>query len=184
MRRRILPAALLALAGLALCAFAGAELVLNGKGMRTKLVFGSLYELALYLPKDMVGAHNNAIIQDARPMELVMTLKSSMVTRPRLVQAMDEGLEKAAKSGYASNKTKLFTDQFDDCQFQKGDVVVMRWENGGLVTLYRTPERPAAPASEKRLGRIADLELKQALYAIWLGNAPVQESLKKGLLGQ
>jgi hypothetical protein len=31
---------------------------------------------------------------------------------------------------------------------------------------------------------IAGLDFKQALYGIWLGNKPVQASLKKALLGK
>jgi hypothetical protein len=30
---------------------------------------------------------------------------------------------------------------------------------------------------------VAGLEFKAALFAIWLGSSPVQESLKQGLLG-
>ena len=60
----------------------------------------------------------------------------------------------------------------------------MRYGPGGLATLYRRPATAGAAASETRLGEIPGLDLKQALFAIWLGEVPVQRSLKDALLGK
>ena len=162
---------------------AAEELVLNGTGIRTKPILGAMYELSLYLPKEMKGAHPNAIIEDAKPMELSLLIKSSMITRDRFVEATSEGFAKAAESGYASNQTQLFLDQFSKTDFRKGDTIVMRYENDALVTLYRKAETKDSKPVETKLGRIAGPDLKKALFAIWLGNSPVQEALKKSLLG-
>ena len=40
-----------------------------------------------------------------------------------------------------------------------------------------------ADGSETTLGTIPCLDLKKALFAIWLGEVPAQDSLKKALLG-
>ena len=53
----------------------------------------------------------------------------------------------------------------------RGDNVI----SGGVSPL-RTPLAKQIPA-------ILGLDLKKALFAIWLGDSPVQESLKKALLG-
>ena len=156
-------------------------LVLNGVGLRTRPLIGTLYEMALHLPADMLGAHPKAIIEDGRPMELTMTIKSSMVTRPRLVEATTEGFEKAAKSGYPTTQSAEFLRQFDDREFRKGDVIRMRFENGGIVTYYLAANSKEPPPGQ-RIGRIAGREFKQALFAIWLGDQPVQDSLRQGLL--
>ena len=53
----------------------------------------------------------------------------------------------------------------------------MRYADGALATIYRT-----ADGAETPLGSIPGLELKKALFAIWLGDVPAQESLKQSLL--
>lgn len=180
---RLIPA-LIAVVLLACSAAVAEDLVLNGTGMRTKPLLGAMYDLSLHLPAQMQGAHPKAIIEDARPMELVLTLRSSLINRARFVEATSGGFAKAAESGYASDQTDAFLDQFAGIEFRKGDTISMRYENGGLVTTYRKTATKKSPAAETRLGRIPGLELKQALFAIWLGEAPVQKSLKQGLLGQ
>lgn len=159
------------------------KLILNGTGTRTKPILGAMYELSLYVPNEMKGAHPTALIEYGQPMEFVLTIKSSLISRARFVEATSEGFAKAAKSGYASDQTQAFLDQFGGIEFRKGDAVVMRYENGGLVTLYRKTATSDSDAFETKLGRISGIELKKALFAIWLGNSPAQESLKKGLLG-
>jgi hypothetical protein len=181
--RRLVPA-LTAVVLLACTATAAEDLVLNGSGVRTKPILGVMYDLSLHLPAQMKGAHPKAIIEDGRPMELVLTLRSSMINRARFVEATSGGFAKAAESGYAADQTGAFLDQFANTEFRKGDSISMRYENGGLVTTYRKTATKQSPAAETRLGRIPGLELKQALFAIWLGDAPVQNSLKQGLLGK
>ncbi len=154
-------------------------LVLNGSGLRSKMILGTMYELSLYVPEALKGAEAQAILESDQPMELILDIKSSLITRTRFVEATTEGFSKAAKAGYVSEQTQTFLDQFADTEFKKGDTVVMRQDSGGLSTLYRKP----ADGSEVPLGRIPGLDLKKALFAIWLGDVPVQASLKKGLLG-
>ncbi len=183
MKKSLLWIAAATWAVLATTAPAAEDLILNGSGTRTKLILGAMYELSLYVPKEMKGAHPTAIIEDAKPMELSLLIKSSMITRDRFVEATSEGFAKAAESGYSSNQTQLFLDQFSKTEFRKGDTIVMRYENDGLVTLYRKAESNDSKSVETKLGRIPGPDLKKALFAIWLGKNPVQESLKKSLLG-
>ncbi len=178
---RWIPALILLLA-LASTASAAEKLVLNGQGLRTKRFLGAMYELSLYVPEQMKGAHPKAIIEDGRPMDLVLVIQSKMITRARFVEATSEGFAKAAQSGYTSPQTREFLDQFGQVEFRRGDTITMRYENGGLVTLYRSAA--ADPKDDAvKLGRIPGREIKQALFAIWLGNDPVQDTLKQELLG-
>ena len=159
------------------------SLVLNGSGLRTKLLLGTMYELSLRVPESLQGADAAKILAADAPMELVLAIRSSLITRARFVEATTEGFAKAAAAGHASDQTQAFLDQFAGTEFRKGDTVVMRYGSGKLTTLYRAAAAGTAPATETELGAIPGLGLKQALFAIWLGEQPVQESLKLDLLG-
>ena len=166
----------LLLAG-ALAAPASESLVLSGSGLRTKPILGTMYELKLFVPESLKGAAAAALVDADQPMEFVLTIQSRLITRARFVEATTEGFAKAASAGFASGRTGQFNAQFDATEFKRGDVITMRWGGGELTTLYRTAD------TEKTLGTIPGLDLKKALFAIWLGASPVQESLKKALLG-
>ena len=178
--RLIVPALLLALA---MVATASESLVLNGSGLRTKMILGAMYDLSFYVPDSLKGAEAKVLLEADQPMEFVLEVKSSLITRPRFVEATTEGFAKAAKAGYVSEKTQAFLDQFATTDFKKGDVIVMRYGPAGLSTLYRQPAVGDIKATETKLGEIPGLDLKKALFAIWLGDAPVQASLKNALLG-
>ncbi len=180
-RHLILPGLALLLAATA--ATASESLVQRGSGLRTKPILGAMYELALFVPDSLKDADAQALIEADRPMELVLEIQSRLITRARFVETTTSGFEKAARSGYVSDRTQAFLDQFAATEFKKGDTVVMRYADGGLSTLYRKPAAGESPATETVLGTIPGLDLKKALFAIWLGSSPAQESLKKALLG-
>lgn len=171
--------ALALLLALAVVAPASESLVLNGSGIRTKPILGAMYELSLSVPESLKGTDAKTLVESDLPMEFVLEIQSRLITRARFVETTSSGFAKAAQSGYASDQTQAFLDQFAAVEFKKGDAVVMRYANGALATLYRK----AADGSEAPLGAIEDFGLKKALFAIWLGDVPAQESLKKALLG-
>ena len=158
---------------------ADADLVQNGIGIRTKPILGAMYELSLEVPPALKGVAAKIILEADQPMGFNLVLKSSLITRVRFIEATSEGFAKAAENGYASDQSQTFLRQFDAVEFRKGDVVKMHYANGALVTLYQKSDG----SSEIVLGTIPGLGLKQALFAIWLGEHPVQDSLKASLLG-
>lgn len=170
---------ILALLASVLCAAAEDGLILRGSGPRTKPLLGTIYELSLYVPAALAKADARAIIESGQPMTVTLVFKSSLITRERLVETTTGGFARAAASGYASEKTQAFLNQFASTEIKKGDTVVMRYGADGLTTLHRA----GADNAEKTLGTIQDATLKQALFAIWLGDQPVQHSLKKALVG-
>jgi hypothetical protein len=183
MKTRLLIPALVLLLACATAARATESLVQNGSGIRTKPILGAMYALTLQVPEALKGADGKAIIEADRPMEFVLAIRSRLITRARFVEATTEGFAKAAEAGYASDKTQAFFDQFAAAEFRKGDVILMRYADGALTTLYRKPATEDAGATETKLGSIPGLDFKKALFAIWLGDNPVQEPLKKALLG-
>jgi hypothetical protein len=164
---------------------AAGALVRNGSGVRTKSIFGTLYYLSLYVPQTLKGKSGKEIIEANEAMYFVLTLDSSLVTRERFVDTTAEGFAKSASAGYPSPKTKAFLAQFDKTVFKKGDVVVLSYTPAGLTTTYKKKEEGKDGKVEFKatvLGTIAGLDLKKALFAIWLGSNPVQENLKASLL--
>ena len=156
---------------------ASESLVLNGSGIRTKPILGAMYELSLSVPESLKGSEARKLIEADQPMEFALEIQSRLISRARFVEATTEGFEKADQSGYTSAKTTAFLDQFTATEFKKGDTVLMRYADGALATSYRK-----ADGGETLLGSIPGLDLKKALFAIWLGDVPAQESLKKSLL--
>ena len=169
--------ALVLLLAAASAASASESLVRRGSGIRTKPILGAVYELTLAVPESLKAADAKTLIEADQPMEFVLEIQSRLITRTRFVEVTTEGFEKAARSGYAASKKQAFLTQFSAVEFKKGDFVLMRYADGALATIYRT-----ADGAETPLGSIPGLELKKALFAIWLGDVPAQESLKQSLL--
>ncbi len=156
----------------------GKKMAKNGSGVRTKSIFGTLYFLTLYVPDTLKGKDGKTLIEANEPMQMILTLDSKLVTRERFVETVNEGFGKSAKAGYTSPKTKAFMNQFNSIKFTKGDVVYMTYTPAGLSTQFKFKET----GKMQNLGTIAGLDLKKALFAIWLGSNPVQDSLKAALL--
>lgn len=158
--------------------FAAGALVKNGSGVRTKSIFGTLYYLTLMVPAQLKGKDAKTIIEANDAMSMILVLDSKLITRDRFVDATSEGFGKAAAAGYVSASKQKFLDQFGKVKFTKGDVVSMSYTKAGLVTSYKYK----ATGKVEVLGTIPGLDLKKALFAIWLGPKPIQDSLKASLL--
>ncbi len=185
MKPRFLIPALAALMLLTPIAQAANSLVLNGSGLRTKMILGAMYDLSLMVPEKLKGAEAKDLIDADKPMELVLTIKSKLINRERFVEATSEGFAKAAESGYATGQQEAFLKQFENTVFRKGDVIVMSYGPKGLTTTYQKKDTldGVDTFTESVLGTLPGLDLKKALFAIWLGDVPVQASLKQALLG-
>lgn len=187
MKKTLLLSALAALCLFTPAARATDSLVLNGSGVRTKMILGAMYDLSLMVPSSLKGAEAKDLIEADKPMELILIIKSRLISRKRFVHATSGGFARAAESGYTTDKQQAFLKQFDDTVFHKGDVIEMKYDSNGLTTTYDQMEGMKAGADvydETVLGTIPGIDLKKALFAIWLGDSPVQASLKKDLLGQ
>lgn len=165
---------------------AAGKLVLNGTGVRSKAILGSMYILSLYVPETLKGKKAKEIIDANEPMYFVLKIDSKLITRERFVEATTDGFGKAAASGYSTPKKGAFLAQFGKATFAKGDLVVMSYNPaGGMTTTYKKKVEKDGKVDFQAqvLGTIAGLDLKKALFAIWLGSNPAQDSLKAGLLG-
>ncbi len=155
-------------------------LVQAGTGKRTKFPIGTVYLATLHVPQDLKGKDGKEIVDADVPMSVVLQVDTRMLTRERFVDAIREGFQKAKNSGFATDKVETFLNFFSKVEIHKGDIVYLDYSPAtGLAVAMKTSDK-----EKQELGTVAGLPFKKALYAIWLGPDPVQEGLKKGMLGQ
>lgn len=145
--------------------------VINGAGLRTKY-FMDMYVVALYLKKK--SSDPVKVISANEEMAMHIKITSSMVTRERFKEAVTEGFLNANHGKATKEEKKKFMDLLDE-SFAVGDKIYFDYipEKGLKVTkngVYK--------------GVIPGLDFKKALFSIWLGANPAQESVKEELLGK
>ncbi len=158
----------------------GKELVLNGTGARSIFLLGSVYYAYLYVPESLKGSGGTEILEADQPMSVILLIDSGLLTREKFNKAIREGFEKAAGSGYATDQAEAFLALFGDMEIKKGDYVYLNYDPASGLAASHQPAGGAA----KYYGAIPGLAFKKALFAIWLGPNPAQESCKAGMLGQ
>jgi len=147
------------------------NLLLNGAGLRTKF-FIKVYAGALYLKAKNSDAA--AIINEDAPMAIRMQFIHDGVAAEKLITAWNEGFANAGNADSIKTEIATFNSWFT-AEAKKGDVYDMIYTPGQGVRLY---------IKEKLMGTIAGPEFKKALFGIWLGEKPADDSLKKGMLGK
>ena len=152
----------------------GQELVLNGAGMRTRL-FIKVYLGALYVPQKAGNTQGITGRNQARRMTLAMQ---------RDIGA-DQLLE-ALRAGLADNNSQADLDAIKPQveEFAKIFKSVGDAKAGQMIVIDYTPAGGTSILLDGALkGTIPGEAFNRALLATWLGDKPVQESLKKALLG-
>jgi hypothetical protein len=151
---------------------AAETLHLNGAGLRTKF-FVKVYACGLYLQER--SSDGTALAAADRPMALRMRFIYDGVSPDKLVEAWNEGFAAATggRTAPISAEIARFNALFTS-DARTGDVydLVYLPGQGVSVTMAGTVRET-----------IPGLAFKQALFGIWLGQEPVDKSLKKGLLG-
>jgi len=151
----------------------GTELILNGAGMREKVVF-DLYAGGLYLASKKSDAA--AIINADETMALKLNIVSGMVSSKKMIDAVDEGFDASMKGNTSSLTSKIeqFKGFFNE-KIVKTNVFDIAYIKGKGTVVYK---------NGKEIGAIEGLEFKKALFGIWLGNDPADNDLKDGMLGK
>lgn len=153
---------------------AGKELQLNGAGMRTK-VFIKVYATGLYLPEKAKTVPEVMKMEGPRRVTLVMMRDiSSDDFGSAFMSGLNNNLDKTEKSKIVTQISK-FGEMFAMLEgLKKGDVLNLDWVPGSGTTCY---------LNHKRIGEVApDLIFYNAILSIWLGENPVDSSLKPKLL--
>ncbi|QLI80065.1 chalcone isomerase family protein [Chitinibacter fontanus] len=154
---------------------AGQTLQLNGAGLRKKMVF-DVYVAALYGVNKTSEAQQ--ILSAKSPKRLQLTMLRN-VEGKALAEALRDGLqENLSASQFASHVSRIAELEkilLDTKQANKGDVINLDLIAGqGTRIQFRG----------QVIGSIQSDEFARDLLLIWLGNKPVQDSLKAKLLGR
>ncbi|MCK5726566.1 MAG: chalcone isomerase family protein [Thiotrichaceae bacterium] len=146
-------------------------LLLNGAGLR-KEFFLSLYVGSLYLMEKSIDGE--AIIESDQPMAIRLYIKSSLITAKKMEEATVNGLK---KSGVNMMEIQEHIDALV-ATFEGGV------SEGDVYELIHIPENGIhVLRNKKRVTIIRSLAFKKALFSIWLSKKPVQQSLKRQMLG-
>ena len=148
----------------------GKPLKLNGAGLRKKMLF-KVYVAALYLEKpskDAAAALSSSEVKSMR-LHILRGLKGSKVS-----EAISEGFERNSKEQLPKLNARLEKLKQMIPDVAEGDEIVFTWlpDKGTSVSVRGTDR-----------GSIEGRDFADALLSVWLGPNPVQEDLKKALLG-
>lgn len=147
----------------------GKEVKLNGMGLRKKFVF-DVYVAGLYVELPSRDAAEILASDQVKRMTLFMLRDLS---KDKITEALRDGFEKNAK-----DQMPAWKDRFDQLsamipEAKKGSTIVITYLPGTGTMLSTSTTRSVIPGKD-----FAD-----ALFSVWLGQYPVDDGLKKGLLG-
>lgn len=153
----------------------GQTLTLNGVGLRKRAIF-KVYVNGLYVPQKSTDAA--AIINEKGPRRASLRMLRD-VDADSFVGAFTDGL----KNNLSEAQLAALKPQIDDFtstmksigEAKKGDVINFDYtpDGGTRITVNGQPRGNAIPGHE----------FYAAVIRIWLGDKPVDDGLKKGLLG-
>lgn len=153
--------------------FQGKTLQLNGAGGRSKMWL-EVYVQALYLSQ--LSQDPQFIIDSDTEMAIRIEITSSMVSSNKLTKAMNAGFEKSAGENLDQLRPRIetFKSYLSDAITEK-DVFVLAYNPlDQTINVFK---------NEVLKGKIQGFDFKKALFGIWLSSKPVDETLKKNLLG-
>ncbi len=154
----------------------GAPLVLNGAGVRYKLMVIKLYVGALYLPAKKTSTDD--VLKDGGPKRIAMFVLADEITAGELVASMNNALA----ANHIPAELALIEDRLRELnRMMIGERVLKK---GTVVTLSYQP----ASGTHIRINSEEKLIIKgedffRALLRIWIGARPVDGRLRDAMLG-
>lgn len=150
----------------------GVTLKLNGAGVRSKL-FMDIYIAQLYL--EQPATTMDAILADTGRKRVVMHFLYSEVQKDKLTEAWNDGFKdnnSPAELANLQERINQFNALFVDAK--KGDVIVLDYHpTSGTTVQIKGEKRGVVPGAD----------FNAAMLKIWLGDKPVNATLKEQLLG-
>jgi hypothetical protein len=154
---------------------ANSDLALNGAGVRTRLFF-QVYAIGLYLPQK--GSTPAAILAQPGPKRVAIHMLRD-VGADTFTAALADGI----RANHSEVDAKALEPRIQELsaimaeikEAKKGMAIALDWlpASGTVMLVNGTPRGKA----------ISGEDFYRALLRIWLGEQPVQEDLKKALLG-
>ena len=151
------------------------ELTLNGAGLR-KRAFFQVYAIGLYLPQK--SAAPAAILEQAGPKRVAIHMLRNVGA-----DAFTEALADGIRANHSDAETKALEPRLKELsaimaelkEAKKGMAIALDWQPGAGTVLLVNGAAHGKP--------IAGEDFYRALLRIWIGDKPVQDDLKKALLG-
>lgn len=155
---------------------AGQQLKLNGAGLRTKVIF-KVYALGLYLAEKKTTVADVLASSGPRRVQIVVLRElTSEEFGKAFMAGMNDNTDQVER-GKIVPQTKQFGEMFAAIPaLKKGDTLTVDWipNSGTQVAL-----------NGKNVGTVLpDVAFYNAILRIWLGDKPVDTSLKPALLGE
>ncbi len=151
------------------------ELILNGVGVRN-LLFLDMYQVALYLPRKLNDPV--AILDRDMPRRLRIKLLRDITVQQDLKYLMSGLIDNNSAEELAAIQAPL--DQFTTLMHKIGQIL-----NGDVVQLDYLPSFGTRIwLNQHLLGTVPGAAFNRSLMKIWLGERPIQNNLKRSLLGE
>jgi hypothetical protein len=149
----------------------GKELKLNGVGLRRKFVF-NVYAAGLYVESPAQNAEQ--LIQSDQIKRVRMSMLRDL-DKKTITEAIVDGFKANAKATLPALQERLDTFTAAIPNLKKGDELVLTYVPGQGTTI------------ESKAGQKISVQGKDfadALFSVWLGKQPVDDGLKKAMLGK
>lgn len=154
--------------------FQNKKLELNGFGTRSKM-WVDVYIQALFLER--LSANSTSILNDdVDIMAIRIQITSSLVSSGKFTRNFNKGFERSAKDNLAILQPRIeaFKALLVDKIVEKDVFNMVFNPKDKSVWVYK---------NDVLKGKINGLDFKKALFGIWIGDDPVDDKLKKELLG-
>ncbi len=148
----------------------GRQLSLNGMGLRSKAIF-KVYVAGLYAEQTSSDATELISSNQVKQVRMVMMRD---LKKGQIAEAIEEGFEKNNQAQMPALRQRLtqFIAQLPD--LESGETLVITYIPGQGTTVSST--------SGGRM-TVAGKDFADAMFSVWLGESPVDNRLKNGLLG-
>lgn len=149
----------------------GKSLPLQGMGLR-KMLMIKVYVAGLY---SEAGPSAEAVVASSAPKAVVMHMRIGL-SGEKVGDSIEKGFERNSASQMGSLRARL----------DKLKSLFPALEKGDEVTLAFDPARGTVltTSAGKELGVIEGKDFSDALFRVWLGDDPVDDDLKGGMLGE
>lgn len=148
----------------------GKSLSLVGIGLRVKIFF-KVYVAGLYLETPQKDAAAVIAADEVKRVQMVMLRD---LEKKQIADAIREGFTKNAGPQLPALKERLDKLIAQVPSLKKGETLLITYVPGKGTVL-------AGTAGEKAV--VPGKDFAEALFSVWLGASPVDEDLKKGMLG-
>jgi hypothetical protein len=146
-------------------------LKLNGMGLRKKAIF-KVYVASLYLEATSKDAKVILATDQVRRVEMVMLRD---LEKHKIVDAIHDGFEKNSAAALPKLQERLTRFSAVIPDLKEGDRLSITYVPGKGTSVGTRAEAEALTIEGK--------DFADALFAVWLGEEPVSEGLKEGMLG-